>query len=422
MAERITNNLIKGIEKDLENNLLDKDNISLNEIITKDILTGIDSLNHLFTTNKDYQPKKGHKNVYYDFTSEKQKENIILGYKILEKLREKITGETIFYINVDRNIKINKPFEFQVLFKDGNVTNKFSHSGIKMDKIPETINDVKKEIETNDKIKAQEIIENRLRFIQNFYLNNEQNYYTVYGKEGKTIEIENTNNVKSFEKNKTLIDIYNNQRYHKEIQRKMSPAQRWGEYIYRSSKGYLVLENGQLKIIRDSDVSSQLFAIAEINKVIYLTALGGKNKGQLLEAQLHAASTLKTDGGPETLLTKYSKEKVISFDEAMIRASGNLSFYRGGDVTFYINGQFYTYQVKGIRGEVKINTIINGIKKLYNIFSLDNNKSLNLEDLLSQKGKEKVITEIEQLFSIYETEMLDTLAVDMMKNRKIKII
>ena len=120
----------------------------------------------------------------------------------------------------------------------------------------------------------------------------------------------------------------------------MSPAQRWGEYIYRSSKGYLVLENGQLKIIRDSDVSSQLFAIAEINKVIYLTALGGKNKGQLLEAQLHAASTLKTDGGPETLLTKYSKEKVISFDEAMIRASGNLSFYRGGDVTFYINGQF----------------------------------------------------------------------------------
>jgi len=52
---------------------------------------------------------------------------------------------------------------------------------------------------------------------------------------------------------------------------------------------------------------------------------------------------LKTDGLEENLLTKYSNDKVISFDEAMIRASGNLSFYKGGDVTFYINGQYYTY-------------------------------------------------------------------------------
>ena len=286
-----------------------------------------------------------------------------------------------------------------------------------MDKIPESKKEVEEDLQNNSRYMSQEIIENRLRFIQNYYAKNLQEYYTVYGKGGKAINIDDAQNILSFEKGMSLEDIY--KKHKDEIKRELMPEDRYREFAARSSNGYLRLnKQNKIEIIRnDNRIQGQLFAIKEIQHTLYTTALGGKNKGQLLEAQLHAASMLKTDGLEENLLTKYSNDKVISFDEAMIRASGNLSFYKGGDVTFYINGQYYTYQVKGIGGEVKISTIINGIKALYDIFFPA--PSFNLKELLSKEEQESTLQELQQMFSISANEQLDELSIGMKKVQKV---
>lgn len=293
-----------------------------------------------------------------------------------------------------------------------------------MDKIPESTTELENQIDLNDKLSAQTIINNRLKYVQETYRSgNTKTYYTVYAEKTSSEDAEGISfavDRKAINHKDSLLTIYN--KYHKELGRSMTATKRWGEFSHKSSYGYLDLERNIHYQDKDNAIG-QLYAIRKINDQIYTTALGGKNRGHLLEAQLHAAALLYQGHKDETVETQYSNNKVISFDEAIIRASGNTEFYKGGDVTFDINGKYFTYQAKGIGGEVKINSIINGIKNLYNIlYKYKNNEEYGAKDILDKTQINETLKSLYEMFTIKASEELDGLAIEMQNQIKKKTI
>lgn len=314
----------------------------------------------------------------------------------LFKMREKLTGITIYYIvgtstdlgakgiqdlTTYKNYKFT--YDFNIFTEDNKVlgdkkTEDTLSINYPKDKDLDALyssnaQKVNEELTKEYRAKIQEVIQKRVSLVKEQYAKISENFYTVYankqlkgirGKDARE-QVLNTDGTNKY----TVEDVIKN--HLDDITHYYEDSVRLKDYLYKTAQGKeywggtFSKENPAFSLFNEK--TSKLYALYIYKKTkVFLTALGGSSQGNVAEAMLHSAalSTFNhnTEGVPVSI------ESIIPFDEAMARASGALDAYKGGDVNFKINDEHYVFQSKLDTASFNVKMVKNGLLKLQEIF------------------------------------------------------
>ena len=306
---------------------------------------------------------------------------IPLGCLLIEKIREKLTGQKIYYLITSElqdsakdskgliraasitDIKIVEDSDFiykQALPSQLYQSQKHQQIKISYNKAKESV------IDTQNAI-YEKIIQNRVQYIKNWYENSQKtnNFETYYGINNKQP------NFNQFE-SPIKIQMSNQER-----------LKYWMKKINNENTNLkTVLKDGERVIAINLDKNNQTTLYAKVKNFngVYSMII---NQGHLYEGLLHGAASLRVNFKKEfeniqaEKSYKYTSAPKYNIDEAMIAAQGQDPFFQRGDVIFNFwdseknKIQSNYYQAKKNNASISISTIVNIANSLYNVLTSD---------------------------------------------------
>ena len=379
-------------------------------------------------------------------------DNSLIGYKdeksytllvrnavdYLFKMREKLTGITIYYI-VGTSTKLGAKgiqdlqtyenyeftYDFNIFTEDKVLGEKKTEKTLRInypkDEALDTlysfnVQKVNEELTKEYRAEIQKVIQKRVSLVKNRYAEMSEDFYTVYANK-------QLNGIRGQDARNQVLNTYKSRKYTvqyvidkhlQDIKHNYEDSVRLKDYLYQTSQGKnywggkFLKTNVAYSLFNEN---SKLYALYMNEKAqAFLTALGGSSQGNVAEAMLHSAalSTFNNRKGmPESI------KSIIPFDEAMARASGGLEAYKGGDVNFKINNEHYVFQSKLDTASFSVTMLQSGLLKLQEIFQTYTKDTF-------EQGNEKIfnafVQKVNEVFNDKEGDLSSSIDKKIMKS------